>query len=183
MSNLKNQKNVSRPVVLCILDGWGLRAETDHNAIALARTPNWDRMMNTYPAAHLDASAQEVGLPEGQMGNSEVGHMNLGAGRVVMQDLPRINAAVSSGEIASNPELVKFIKVLKGSGGTCHLMGLLSPGGVHSHQHHMAALACIIAAAGVNVAMHAFLDGRDTPPKNAKAYMAELIEKIKLEDY
>jgi len=183
MSNSENQKSVSRPTVLCILDGWGVRAETDYNAIALAQTPNWDRLVNTFPGAHLNASGEEVGLPEGQMGNSEVGHMNLGAGRVVLQDLPRINAAVSSGEIANNPELMEFIKVLKGTGGRCHLMGLLSPGGVHSHYHHIASLACIIASAGVNVDIHAFLDGRDTPPKNAKEYMAKLIELTGLENH
>jgi 2,3-bisphosphoglycerate-independent phosphoglycerate mutase len=178
MLNSEIKKIAHRPVVLCILDGWGVRAETDHNSIALAKTPNWDRMLSSFPAAHLEASAEEVGLPEGQMGNSEVGHMNLGAGRIVLQDLPRINTAVKSGKIGDNTELLKFIQVLKETGGTCHLMGLLSPGGVHSHSHHISALACIIAAAGVKVDVHTFLDGRDTPPKIAKDYMSELIEAI-----
>ncbi len=183
MSKSEIQKPVPRPVVLCILDGWGVREETEHNAIALGDTPNWDRLADTVPAAHLNASAEEVGLPEGQMGNSEVGHMNMGAGRIVLQDLPRINAAIRSGELAGNAELVKFIKTLKGTGGTCHLMGLLSPGGVHSHHDHMAMLASVVAAAGVPVALHAFFDGRDTPPKSAKDYMAELIKATGWEDW
>ena len=183
MSDSENQDSAPRPVVLCILDGWGVREETDHNAIALGDTPHWDRLVGTVPAAHLDASAEEVGLPEGQMGNSEVGHMNIGAGRIVLQDLPRINAAIRSGELSGNAELVKFIETLKGTGGTCHLMGLLSPGGVHSHHDHMAVLAAIIAGAGVPVALHAFLDGRDTPPKSAKDYMAELTKATGCEDW
>ncbi|MEK7820034.1 MAG: 2,3-bisphosphoglycerate-independent phosphoglycerate mutase [Pseudomonadota bacterium] len=161
-----------RPVVLCVLDGWGERAPAADNAIALARTPNWDRYRSALPHATLDASAHEVGLPEGQMGNSEVGHMNLGAGRVVMQDLPRIDAAVKDGSLARNPRLGDFIAALKESGGTCHLMGLMSPGGVHAHQDHMAALARIVAGAGVPVAVHVFLDGRDTPPKSALDFLA-----------
>ncbi|MDP6602938.1 MAG: 2,3-bisphosphoglycerate-independent phosphoglycerate mutase [Rhodospirillales bacterium] len=162
-----------RPVVLCILDGWGEREGRDHNAIALAQTPNWDRLSATCPRARLDASAGEVGLPPGQMGNSEVGHMNLGGGRVVMQDLPRIDAAIADGSLGDSPALVAFVERLRESGGVCHLMGLLSPGGVHSHQDHMAALARIVASAGVPVATHAFLDGRDTPPSSALGYMRE----------
>jgi len=129
------------PVVLCILDGWGERAETENNAIALARMPCWDGLVRAFPKATLLTSAEDVGLPAGQMGNSEVGHMNLGAGRVVMQDLPRIDAAVADGTLAANPVLRDLIEKLKASGGTCHLMGLLSPGGVHSHQDHMVELA------------------------------------------
>ncbi|MCC7015765.1 MAG: 2,3-bisphosphoglycerate-independent phosphoglycerate mutase [Rhodospirillales bacterium] len=161
-----------RPVVLCVLDGWGERAPAEDNAIALADTPNWDRYMREMPHARLEASALEVGLPEGQMGNSEVGHMNLGAGRIVMQELPRIGQAVKTGALARNARLLEFIAALKKSGGVCHLMGLLSPGGVHSHQDHIAALAKIVAGAGVPVAIHAFLDGRDTPPKSALDYLA-----------
>ena len=183
MSNSETKKLTPRPAVLCILDGWGIREESDHNSIALAKTPNWDRMMSTFPAAHLEASAEEVGLPEGQMGNSEVGHMNLGAGRIVLQDLPRINTAVKSGKIGDNAELIRFVKVLKETSGTCHLMGLLSPGGVHSHHHHIFELACIIAAAGVKVDLHTFLDGRDTPPKIAKDYMSELLDVIEQDDF
>jgi 2,3-bisphosphoglycerate-independent phosphoglycerate mutase len=161
-----------RPVVLCVLDGWGERGPAEDNAVALAKTPNWDRYMRECPRARLDASALEVGLPEGQMGNSEVGHMNLGAGRVVMQELPRIDRAIKTGALARNPRLAEFVAALKASGGVCHLMGLLSPGGVHAHQDHMAALANLVARAGVPVAVHAFLDGRDTPPKSALDYLA-----------
>ena len=133
--------------MLCVLDGWGEREETDHNAIALGQTPHWDRLMASVPCARLDASAEQVGLPAGQMGNSEVGHMNLGAGRIVIQDLPRINATIAAGELAGNPHLGQFIEKLKKSSGTCHLMGLVSPGGVHSHQDHFPALAAIVAGA------------------------------------
>ena len=165
-----------RPVVLCILDGWGERDEPEHNAIAAARTPVWDRLKATCPHARLDASGGEVGLPPGQMGNSEVGHMNIGAGRVVMQDLPRIDAAIGSGELAASPVLRDFVAALKASGGTAHLMGLMSPGGVHSHQDHIAALANMLDDAGVPVALHAFLDGRDTPPSSARGYLETFLK-------
>jgi len=118
--------------MLCVLDGWGHRVECADNAICQARTPVYDRLMRTCPHGFLDASELEVGLPPGQMGNSEVGHMNLGAGRVVMQDLPRIDQALADGSLAGNPRLADFIAALKKSGGTAHLMGLLSPGGVHA---------------------------------------------------
>jgi 2,3-bisphosphoglycerate-independent phosphoglycerate mutase len=167
-----------KPVVLCILDGWGHRPQPDHNAVEQASTPAWHAMMRECPHALIDASELHVGLPEGQMGNSEVGHMNLGAGRVVMQDLPRIDQAVAKGEVARNPLLLDFIAKLKQSGGTCHLMGLLSPGGVHSHQDHLVALAKIIAGAGVKVALHAFLDGRDTPPSSARDYVVDVTKAV-----
>src|SRR5689334_1721885 len=137
-----------RPVVLLVLDGWGHREEREHNAIAQAHTPHWDKLLTDYPHGLLQASEFDVGLPEGQMGNSEVGHMNIGSGRVVMQDLPRIDQAIRDGSFAKNPALLKFIAALKKSGGTCHLMGLISPGGVHSHINHMIVLANTIAAAG-----------------------------------
>jgi len=159
------------PLVLCILDGWGERPNADDNAIAAARAPVWHRLLARWPYAHLQASEHYVGLPDGQMGNSEVGHTNLGAGRLVLQDLPRIDAAIASGQLAAMPALRDFIGKLRGSRGTAHLMGLLSPGGVHSHQHQIAALARILAEAGVPVAVHAFLDGRDTPPKAAASYL------------
>jgi 2,3-bisphosphoglycerate-independent phosphoglycerate mutase len=162
-----------RPVVLCVLDGWGHRESCENNAICQAETPVLDRLYVTCPHALIDASAQEVGLPAEQMGNSEVGHMNLGAGRIVAQDLPRIDAALAGGEIARNPALQAFIAALKASGGTAHVLGLLSPGGVHSRQAHMARLAQVIASAGVPVAVHAFLDGRDTPPKSALGTVAD----------
>ncbi|TAN55905.1 MAG: 2,3-bisphosphoglycerate-independent phosphoglycerate mutase [Magnetospirillum sp.] len=167
-----------RPVVLCILDGWGWREDPTDNAIALAETPNWDRFLTAYPHALLHSSGLQVGLPDGQMGNSEVGHMNLGAGRVVMQDLPRIDAAVADGSLARNPALTALIAAVKAKGGACHLMGLLSPGGVHSHQDHLAALARTIADAGVPVKVHAFLDGRDVPPSSAKGYLERFLADI-----
>jgi 2,3-bisphosphoglycerate-independent phosphoglycerate mutase len=161
-----------KPVVLCVLDGWGEGEGGIHDAIAAARKPTWDRLMATCPHAQLDASELHVGLPEGQMGNSEVGHMNLGAGRVVMQDLPRIDQAIADRSLERNEALARLIERLKAGGGTCHLMGLLSPGGVHSHQAHLAALARIVARRGVPVAVHAFLDGRDTPPRSAREFLA-----------
>ena len=127
MSESGNPAPRPRPIVLCVLDGWGEREETDHNAIALGQTPHWDRLMASVPCARLDASAEQVGLPAGQIGNSEGGHMNLGAGRIVIQNLPRINATIAAGELAGNPRLGQFIEKLKKSGGTCHLMGLVSP--------------------------------------------------------
>jgi 2,3-bisphosphoglycerate-independent phosphoglycerate mutase len=162
-----------RPVVLSILDGWGDAAPGACNAIALADTPVWSRWMKTAPHARIDASEINVGLPSGQMGNSEVGHMNIGAGRVVMQELPRIDKAVQSGALGRNPQLLQFIEKLKATSGRCHLLGLMSPGGVHSHQAHIAALVREIAGAGIEVLVHAFLDGRDTPPQSAREYLAD----------
>jgi len=156
-----------RPVVLCVLDGWGHREGGEDNTLALARIPVWRGMIAAEPHALLDASAEAVGLPDGQMGNSEVGHMNIGAGRVVLQDLPRIDRALAEGAIADAPAFRDFVDALKRSGGTAHLLGLMSPGGVHSHLRHIAGLARLLARAGVPVAVHAFLDGRDTPPKSA----------------
>ena len=171
-----------KPVVLCILDGWGHRVERDNNAIALADTPTWDRWLATapdgQPHALVETSGQDVGLPDGQMGNSEVGHMNIGAGRVVLQDLPQIDAAVSDGTLADRHVLKNFIEALKQSGGTCHLLGLVSPGGVHSHQGHMTALAEILSSADIPVRIHAFLDGRDTPPRSAREFMAQFVDDI-----
>lgn len=160
-----------KPVILCILDGWGHRHSPEDNAIAQANTPHWDRFMAECPHSLIEASALDVGLPEGQMGNSEVGHMNIGAGRVVMQDLPRIDLAVKDGCLAAHPRLQQFIARLKASGGAAHLLGLFSDGGVHSHQNHIAALAKIISSAGVKVWIHALTDGRDTPPKSALEFL------------
>ena len=160
-----------RPVVLCILDGWGHRAETANNAIARAQTPVWDRLTSACPYALGDASEHHVGLPGGQMGNSEVGHMTIGAGRVVLQDLPKIDAAVADGSLVRRPAFGRFVDALKRSGGTAHVMGLLSPGGVHAHQDHIAAVVNALAARGLPVAVHAFLDGRDTPPRSARAFI------------
>ena len=168
-----------RPVVLCILDGWGERTERTENAIALADTRNWDRFKAECPHSLLQASADEVGLPAGQMGNSEVGHMNLGAGRIVQQDLPRIDSAIADATLATNPAMKEFVARMTDSGGACHLLGLLSPGGVHSHQRHIAALARILSEARIPVRIHAFLDGRDTPPRSAAGYMREFLDAVR----
>jgi 2,3-bisphosphoglycerate-independent phosphoglycerate mutase len=154
-----------RPVMLAILDGFGWREETADNAVRQARKPNFDRLWGSCPHAFLHTSGEDVGLPDGQMGNSEVGHLNIGAGRVVMQELPRITRACEDGSIAKAPALLELIGKLKASGGTCHLMGLVSDGGVHSHQAHAVALAKILHAAGIPTVVHAFTDGRDTPPR------------------
>ena len=173
-----NQEAKLRPVVLCILDGWGHRENCEDNAICLANTPVLDRLNATHPHALIDASEHEVGLPAGQMGNSEVGHMNLGAGRVVLQDLPRIDRAIEAGDLARNAALQDFIAKLKASGGVAHVMGLLSPGGVHAHQDHMAALVSNLANAGITVRVHAFLDGRDTPPASAVDYIRRFLAAV-----
>lgn len=162
------------PVVLCILDGWGLDASREANAVALGRTPNFDRIWQECPRATLAAHGEDVGLPAGQMGNSEVGHTNIGAGRVVWMDLPKIDRAIEEGRFAGNSELQRFAETLVASGGTAHVAGLASPGGVHSHQRHIVAVAEALAAAGVAVAVHAFLDGRDVPPKSARGQIADL---------
>ena len=171
-----------KPLVLCVLDGWGERADRTDNAILLAKTPHWTALEQKWPHALLATSGLAVGLPDGQMGNSEVGHMNLGAGRVVMQDLPRIDQAMRDGSLAKNPELVAFITGLKAKGRAAHLLGLISPGGVHSHQDHIATLAKTIADAGVRVWVHAFLDGRDTPPKSAEGFVAKFLADVKGHD-
>jgi 2,3-bisphosphoglycerate-independent phosphoglycerate mutase len=156
-----------RPVVLCVLDGWGHRPDPKDNAILDARTPNYDRLIASCPQGLIDASETFVGLPKGQMGNSEVGHMNLGAGRVAVPELPRIDKAIETGELPKSKILTDLIADLKKSGRGCHLLGLASPGGVHSHQDHLVALANTIAGAGVTVWIHALLDGRDMPPRSA----------------
>jgi 2,3-bisphosphoglycerate-independent phosphoglycerate mutase len=163
-----------RPVMLAVLDGWGWRDDPADNAVRQARTPNFDRLWATCPHALLHTSGKDVGLPDGQMGNSEVGHLNIGAGRLVLQDLPRIGAAIGDGEIEQAPALRHLIERLRQSGGTCHLLGLVSPGGVHSHQDHAAALAKILHKAGVATVVHAFTDGRDTPPRSAGEDIARL---------
>jgi 2,3-bisphosphoglycerate-independent phosphoglycerate mutase len=155
-----------RPVMLVILDGFGWREDKADNAIRQAKTPTFDRLWQDGPHGFLRTSGKDVGLPDGQMGNSEVGHLNIGAGRVVMQDLPRIGAAITAGEIKRAPALADLIKKLKASGGACHLIGLVSPGGVHSHQDHAVALAKILDEAGVPTLVHVLTDGRDTPPQS-----------------
>ncbi len=170
---------IPRPVILCILDGWGYRTEKQDNAIETGNTQNWHRWLKEYPTATIHTSGLDVGLPDGQMGNSEVGHTNLGAGRVVMQDLPRIDQAIQKGELKTNPVLLDLISRLKESNGRCHLMGLMSPGGVHSHMDHFIALARILDHAGIPVCVDAYLDGRDTPPSSGRDYVSQFIEKTK----
>ncbi|MCC6920108.1 MAG: 2,3-bisphosphoglycerate-independent phosphoglycerate mutase [Alphaproteobacteria bacterium] len=162
-----------RPVVLCILDGWGYRKEREANALAQANLPTYRRMFEEGPTAFLKTSGPAVGLPVGQMGNSEVGHMNIGGGRVLVQDLDRIGNAIEDGSLARNPVLVDVIAKTKARGGALHVLGLLSPGGVHSHQDHVLALAKAGVEAGLKVWIHAFFDGRDVPPKSALTYLAE----------
>ena len=172
MSARRGTPSRPRPVVLCVLDGWGHRLETRDNAIAMAATPAYDRMLARWPHSLLAASGAAVGLEDGQMGNSEVGHMSLGAGRILVQDLPRIDAAIADGTLSAAPALADLVAKLRRSGGTCHLMGLLSPGGVHAHQRHIAVLARLLAARGIDFVVHGFLDGRDTPPKSAAEHLA-----------
>jgi 2,3-bisphosphoglycerate-independent phosphoglycerate mutase len=166
-------RSAQKPVVLMILDGWGLAPPGPGNAPHLAATPNFDRIWRDCPHTTLSASGPDVGLPEGQMGNSEVGHTNIGAGRVVWMDLPRIDNAIADGSFAANPALERFSARMLASGGTAHVMGLMSPGGVHSHQRQMAEVARQLAARGVPVALHLFLDGRDVAPKSARGQIAE----------
>ncbi|PYC47429.1 2,3-bisphosphoglycerate-independent phosphoglycerate mutase [Litorivita pollutaquae] len=163
-----------KPVVLCILDGWGARSETGANAPALADTPNFDRIMRDCPNSQLITHGPDVGLPRGQMGNSEVGHTNIGAGRVVAMDLGQIDLAIEDGSFADAENLVKFIDAMKASGGTAHVMGLVSDGGVHGHLSHIIAAVETLCAAGVPVALHAMTDGRDVAPKSAASFMAKL---------
>ncbi len=155
-----------RPVMLVILDGFGWREESADNAVRLAKTPTFTHLWQSCPHAFLHTSGRDVGLPDGQMGNSEVGHLNIGAGRVVKQELVRIGDAVHDGSIAQAPAFTALVDSLKRSGGTCHLLGLVSPGRVHSHQDHAVALAKILTEAGVPTLVHALTDGRDTPPQS-----------------
>ena len=157
----------TRPVMLVILDGFGWREVNADNAVRLAKTPTFTGLWETCPHAFLHTSGRDVGLPDGQMGNSEVGHLNIGAGRVVKQELVRIGDAVHDGSIAQMPAFVELVDALKKTGGTCHLIGLVSPGGVHSHQDHGAAIAGYLHNAGIGTAVHAITDGRDTPPQSA----------------
>ncbi|MFC2969413.1 2,3-bisphosphoglycerate-independent phosphoglycerate mutase [Acidimangrovimonas pyrenivorans] len=170
--------SVPKPVVLCILDGWGISPDTKANAPYLAKTPNFDRIMADCPNATLVTHGRDVGLPAGQMGNSEVGHMNIGAGRVVAMDLGQIDLAIEDGSFFQNAAILDFIAKVKATGGTAHLMGVISDGGVHGHINHVLAAAKMIAGAGVPVAIHAITDGRDVPPKSADKFIAELVEKL-----
>ncbi|WP_170582711.1 2,3-bisphosphoglycerate-independent phosphoglycerate mutase [Ruegeria arenilitoris] len=167
-----------KPVVLCILDGWGLSDDTQANAPYLAHTPTFDAIMTKGPHARLITHGPDVGLPSGQMGNSEVGHTNIGAGRVVAMDLGQIDLAIEDGSFFENAALQDFVAKVKAAGGTAHLMGLVSDGGVHGHLNHIVAAANAITDAGVPVALHAITDGRDVAPKSALEFLAELERRL-----
>lgn len=164
-----------KPLVLIILDGWGYREDPENNAIALADTPVMDRLWQDYPHTLISGSGLDVGLPDGQMGNSEVGHVNLGSGRVVYQDFTRITKAIQDGDFFTNPQLVSAVKSAVSKQKAVHIMGLLSPGGVHSHEDHLIAMIKLAEQQGATqVYLHAFLDGRDTPPRSAEASIAKV---------
>ena len=165
---------MTKPVILCILDGWGVSDRPEQSAPDQARTPNFDRLMRDCPHATLLTYGPDVGLPRGQMGNSEVGHTNIGAGRVVAMDLGQIDLAIEDGSFDRNPALLDFIERLKDSGGTAHLMGVISDGGVHGHIDHVLAAARVVAGAGVPVVIHAVTDGRDVAPDSAPGFVATL---------
>ncbi|CAM2891738.1 2,3-bisphosphoglycerate-independent phosphoglycerate mutase [Legionella worsleiensis] len=169
------------PLVLMILDGWGYNSSDKHNAIAMAHTPQWDQWWQTCPHILLQASGEPVGLPDKQMGNSEVGHMHIGSGRVIQQDFTRINKAIEQGEFAHNPVFNQTIDTLNQTGNSLHIMGLFSPGGVHSHEQHLYALLNLCCAKKLSsVCLHLFLDGRDTPPQsalNSVQRLNQIIEK------
>ncbi len=167
-----------KPVVLCILDGWGLRSEPEANAPVLADTPGFDHIVATCPNATLVTHGPDVGLPKGQMGNSEVGHTNIGAGRIVAMDLGQIDLAIEEKSFFSNSAIAAFIETLKASGGTAHLMGVISDGGVHGHINHVLAACRMIVDAGVPVALHAVTDGRDVAPRSGAGFIADLEKQL-----
>ncbi|MFM9075698.1 MAG: 2,3-bisphosphoglycerate-independent phosphoglycerate mutase, partial [Bacteroidota bacterium] len=161
-----------KKVLLMILDGWGIATNPAVSAVDQAKTPYFHSLLKKYPHSKLEASGLAVGLPEGQMGNSEVGHMNIGAGRIVYQDLVRINLAVENGELAANPVLKEAFGYAKTSGKAVHLIGLVSDGGVHAHINHLKGFCSIAKAEGIsNLFIHAFTDGRDTDPKGGREYL------------
>jgi 2,3-bisphosphoglycerate-independent phosphoglycerate mutase len=167
-----------RPVILCILDGWGNRADPAANAPALADVPTFRRIMATCPTAELITHGPDAGLPTGQMGNSEVGHTNIGAGRVVAMDLGQIDLAIEDGSFARNPAILTFADRLRASGGTAHLIGVVSDGGVHGHIAHIVAAAQVLRAQGLPVTVHALTDGRDVAPTSAAAFVADLVARL-----
>ena len=178
-ANAEEKPGGKRPTVLLILDGYGLSEQTEHNAIALADTPVMDRLMEEYPFAKGNASGLAVGLPEGQMGSSEVGHLNMGAGRIVYQDLVRITKEIESGSFFENEALLKAMDNAKENGTSLHIFGLLSDGGVHSHNFHLYALLELAKRRGLNkVYVHCFTDGRDTPPESGKDYIRALQDEM-----
>ncbi len=169
-----------KPLVLIILDGWGYSPKTEANAIALARKPTYDRLLSEYPNTLIHTSGKFVGLPDGQMGNSEVGHLNIGAGRIVHMDITRIDLMIQNGEFFSHPVLLQAMKTARSGGRRLHLFGLVSDGGVHSQQEHLYALLRMAKQNGVErVFVHAFMDGRDTLPTNGAAYLEQLQQKMR----
>lgn len=180
LANLEINVLKKKSTVLMILDGWGYNEDTQYNAIAEANTPQWDEWWQTRPHILLNAAGHAVGLPDGQMGNSEVGHMHIGAGRIIKQDFTQINEAIKTGAFFQNKVFLTTINHLKNSGHTLHLLGLLSDGGIHSHENHLFAfLKLCHSQQFFNVALHLFLDGRDTPPRSATTYLARLEACIK----
>ncbi len=168
-----------KPLVLLILDGWGYREDPTDNAIAQANTPVMDRLWRDYPHSLISGSGMDVGLPDGQMGNSEVGHVNLGSGRVVYQDFTRITKAIADGDFFQNPVLTSAVQKAVAQQKAVHIMGLLSPGGVHSHEEHLLAMIELAAQQGAeHIYLHAFLDGRDTPPRSAEASLRAISDKF-----
>lgn len=173
---MENQKRV----LLCILDGWGISNDTKYNAVAVGSTPNYDNFLKTMPHTQIHADGNNVGLPEGQMGNSEVGHLNIGAGRIVYQELTRINKAIKEETFFKNEEFLNAINHVKKNNSSLHIYGLVSTGGVHSSIEHLKALIKMAADNGLkDVYVHAFLDGRDTPPQSAKEFLEEIENTLK----
>src|SRR6201998_1339877 len=169
-----------KPIVLTVLDGWGFRAETKGNAIALARKPTYDALLKKFPNTLIHTSGPYVGLPEGQMGNSEVGHLNIGAGRIVHMDITRIDELIAKNEFATNPAIANAMKLVGERGRQLHLFGLVSDGGVHSHQEHLYALLRAARECKLErVFVHAFMDGRDTGPTSGAGYIAALEQKMR----
>ena len=174
---------MDKRVLLCILDGWGISKDKKYNAIEAASTPNFDGLLKNMSNTTIHADGLNVGLPEGQMGNSEVGHLNIGAGRVVYQELTRINKAIDEGEFFKNEEFLHAIKHAKETGGALHIMGLTSSGGVHSSMKHLEALIKMAAENSLKkVYVHTFLDGRDTPPRSAETFVSEVEKTLKKYD-
>ena len=171
--------NDNRPILLCILDGFGIgnNEDSDHDAVKIAQTPCIDQLLKNFPHTELQTSGKAVGLPEGQMGNSEVGHITIGSGRIILQDLPRINQAISNGELGKNRLLKKLVEFHNNNGKNIHLLGLCSDGGVHSHIEHFLFLAKLLAEKQLNIKLHLFLDGRDTAPNSASIYL-DKIDKL-----
>src|SRR5213076_90786 len=182
MPTSRSTRTSREPVVLIVLDGWGFRPGREGNAIELGRTPVWHRLWERAPRTLLEASGLAVGLPEGQIGNSEVGHLNLGAGRVVPQDLVRISQSIEAGEFLRIPALVQLVEDTRRHDGTLHVMGLIGTGGVHALDKHLLAAIKLARRHELPVAIHAWLDGRDTPPKSGLAFMEQLLQTVRPSD-